>query len=193
MRPPGRARRLRISEIFEGGATQPGGMQCRPNGVPSAAAALGAPNAAGLAPRAAKSRDAVPQLWNRNSRQSAHLLSLRNGDDGGEVQAGCTAAFVIGGEPRCDRRGACAARGLCPVHGPCRDRRHASDSQLGHGGDCRRDRGAPRVRAPPSLRADPDASCGHWLPRTHSLVRRCASRHGAHSGDGMIAGAARQG
>src|SRR5213593_2763831 len=55
--------------IFEGGATQPAagvpaarfparwggaGMHRRPNGVPSAAAALGAPNAAGLSPRAVK-------------------------------------------------------------------------------------------------------------------------------------------
>src|SRR5881409_3478413 len=55
--------------IFEGGATQPAagvpaarfparwggaGMHRRPNGVPSAAAALGAPNAAGLLPRAAR-------------------------------------------------------------------------------------------------------------------------------------------
>jgi hypothetical protein len=42
MRPPGKARRPRISGIFKGGTTQPGGMQCRPN-------------AAGLAPRAASS------------------------------------------------------------------------------------------------------------------------------------------
>ena len=35
-------------------ATQPGGMQRRPNGVPSAAAAQGTPNAAGLSPRAVK-------------------------------------------------------------------------------------------------------------------------------------------
>src|SRR5713226_2547078 len=40
MRPAGKARRPRISGIFEGGATQPDGMQRRPN-------------AAGLAPRAA--------------------------------------------------------------------------------------------------------------------------------------------
>src|SRR5438093_6669465 len=59
--------------IFEGGATQPAagvpaarfparwggaGMHRRPNRVPSAAAALGTPNAAGLSPRAAKL-----QLW----------------------------------------------------------------------------------------------------------------------------------
>src|SRR5204862_5313557 len=50
-RPDGKARRPRISGIFEGGATQPAGMHRRPNGVPSAAAALGAPNAAGLSPR----------------------------------------------------------------------------------------------------------------------------------------------
>src|SRR6266849_1795042 len=30
-RPTGRARRPRVSGIFEGGATQPGGMQRRPN------------------------------------------------------------------------------------------------------------------------------------------------------------------
>jgi hypothetical protein len=41
MRPPGKARRPRISGIFEGGGTQPGGMQCRPN-------------AGGLASRAVK-------------------------------------------------------------------------------------------------------------------------------------------
>src|ERR1700674_462772 len=40
MRPAGKARRPRISGIFEGGATQPGGMQRRPNagGLPSRAA-----------------------------------------------------------------------------------------------------------------------------------------------------------
>src|SRR5216683_3479219 len=46
MRPPGKARRPRISGIFEGGVTQPGGMQCRPN-------------AGGLAPRAARRETSV--------------------------------------------------------------------------------------------------------------------------------------
>src|SRR6059036_3858730 len=41
MRPAGKARRPRISGIFEGGATQPDGMQRRPNAV-------------GLSPRAAR-------------------------------------------------------------------------------------------------------------------------------------------
>jgi hypothetical protein len=41
MRPDGKARRVRISGIFERGATQPGGMQRRPN-------------AAGLSPRAVR-------------------------------------------------------------------------------------------------------------------------------------------
>src|SRR5947209_5556648 len=37
-----------LSGIFAGGATQSAGMHRRPNGVPGAAAALGAPNAGGL-------------------------------------------------------------------------------------------------------------------------------------------------
>src|SRR5439155_20941518 len=67
-RPDGKARRLRISGIFEGGATQPDGMQRRPNGVPSAAAALGAPNPAGLSPRAVKPRSTgtEPQMLSRD-------------------------------------------------------------------------------------------------------------------------------
>src|SRR5881409_3754237 len=43
MRPAGKARRARIPGVFERGATQPAGMQRRPN-------------AAGVSPRAAKER-----------------------------------------------------------------------------------------------------------------------------------------
>ena len=50
MRPSGKARRVRISGIFDRGATQPGGMQRRPNaaGLP--------PRAASLARRIARAR-----------------------------------------------------------------------------------------------------------------------------------------
>src|SRR5271169_729180 len=47
MRPDGKARRVRIPGVFERGATQPGGMQRRPN-------------AAGLSPRAAGMRERSP-------------------------------------------------------------------------------------------------------------------------------------
>jgi len=49
-----KARRPKMSGIVAGGAVQPDGRQRRPNGVPSAAAAPGVPNAGGVAPQAGK-------------------------------------------------------------------------------------------------------------------------------------------
>src|SRR5437899_11359028 len=75
--------------IFEGGATQPAagvpaarfparwggaGMHRRPNGVPSAAAALGAPNAAGLLPRAARSARLSTAKVTRTGLWKMHVL-----------------------------------------------------------------------------------------------------------------------
>src|SRR5207247_7087176 len=67
-----------IPAVFEGGATQPppgsptrqprwggAGMHRPSNGVPSAAAALGAPNAARLSPRAAKDTTEQPLVTAR--------------------------------------------------------------------------------------------------------------------------------
>jgi hypothetical protein len=75
----------------------------------------------------------LSKLRRRDRRQSAHLLSLRNGDHRGEVQAGCCSTAIPRQSRRDDRR-ACGAR--C-ARGVLLSERRSTPVSLGEMGRCR--------------------------------------------------------
>lgn len=81
-------------------------------------------------------------VWNRDRRQGVDLLSLRDGYDGGAVQAGRPAPLVCITHRDGDRHR--AARARRPLSWPDGHRWHAPNLQLdccgGRPGDCRRPR-----------------------------------------------------
>jgi len=82
-------------------------MHRRPNGVPNAAAALGAPNAAGLSPRAARTKRAALQL----------LASECSAADGATAKASAIARDVGGRSEATFRRVLNKASGVRRLRG----------------------------------------------------------------------------